>query len=38
MRDAASEYQRGRYIYWLDDTHWNAEGIEIAASAIARNK
>ena len=38
MRDAASEYQQGRYIYWLDDTHWNAEGIEIAARAIARNK
>jgi hypothetical protein len=38
MREAASEYQQGRYIYWLDDTHWNAEGIRIAASAIVRNK
>jgi hypothetical protein len=38
MREAASEYQQGRYIYWLDDTHWNAEGIRIAASAIARNR
>jgi hypothetical protein len=38
MRDAASEYQQGRYIYWLDDTHWNAEGIEIAARAIIGNR
>jgi hypothetical protein len=37
MRDAASDNQ-GRYIYSLDDTHWNAEGMEIAARAIARNK
>ena len=23
-----------RYIYWRDDTHWNAEGVAIAAEAI----
>jgi hypothetical protein len=38
MRDAPSEFKQGRYIYWLDDTHWNAEGIRIAASAIVRNR
>jgi hypothetical protein len=38
MHDAASEFQHGRYIYWLDDTHWNSEGIEIAARAIMRNR
>ena len=31
---AEREYREGRYIYWLDDTHWNAEGIGIAAKAI----
>jgi hypothetical protein len=38
MRTAASEFQQGRYIYWLDDTHWNSEGIEIAAKAILRER
>lgn len=23
-----------RYLYWLDDIHWNARGIELAAAAI----
>jgi hypothetical protein len=26
------------YLYWLDDTHWNAEGIRDAAQAIAESK
>lgn len=26
------------YLYWLDDTHWNAEGIREAAQAIADSK
>jgi hypothetical protein len=38
MRAAASEFQQGRYIYWLDDTHWNAQGIEIAAKAILKER
>ena len=38
MQAAAREFQQGRYIYWLDDTHWNAEGIEIAAKAILRQR
>ncbi len=38
MRAAASDFQQGRYIYWLDDTHWNAEGIEIAAKAILKER
>jgi SGNH hydrolase-like domain, acetyltransferase AlgX len=28
---------RDEYIYWLDDTHWNAEGIRDAAEAIAQS-
>ena len=36
MRAAAHAYQQGRYIYWLDDTHWNSEGIEIAATEILK--
>jgi hypothetical protein len=26
------------YLYWLDDTHWNAEGIREAAQAITDSK
>lgn len=26
------------YLYWLDDTHWNAEGIREAAQAIAESR
>jgi hypothetical protein len=29
---------RDTYLYWLDDTHWNAEGIRDAAQAIAESK
>ena len=27
--------QNGQYTYWRDDTHWNQNGIRIAAAAIA---
>lgn len=27
--------ERGEYLYWRDDVHWNARGIEIASAAIA---
>jgi hypothetical protein len=33
-----ARFQQGRYIYWLDDTHWNAEEIQIAANAIVRTR
>ena len=23
-----------RYIYWLDDTHWNREGVKVAAEEV----
>jgi len=36
MQAATSEFKRGRYLYWLDDTHWSATGIEIAAKAILK--
>jgi hypothetical protein len=29
---------RDEYLYWLDDTHWNAEGIRDAAQSIADSK
>jgi hypothetical protein len=32
---AAAELAAGRYIYFLDDTHWNAAGIGVAARVIA---
>jgi hypothetical protein len=32
---AQFEAARHRYLYWRDDTHWNADGIAIAAESIA---
>ena len=29
---------REEYLYWLDDTHWNAEGIRDAAKALTDSK
>jgi hypothetical protein len=26
----------GRYLYWIDDTHWNSVGTELAAAELAR--
>jgi SGNH hydrolase-like domain, acetyltransferase AlgX len=31
---AAAHLARHDYLYWLDDTHWNAQGIDLAAAAI----
>lgn len=28
---AAEELEHGRLIYWPDDTHWNADGVRVAA-------
>jgi len=33
-RQAARELDRGNYLYWLDDTHWNAAGIAVSANEI----
>ncbi|UCF67953.1 MAG: hypothetical protein JSV80_01255 [Acidobacteriota bacterium] len=27
----------GEYVYWRDDTHWNAEGIRVGAAVLARH-
>jgi SGNH hydrolase-like domain, acetyltransferase AlgX len=36
LRDAARRgYPNKRYLYFLDDTHWNRYGIGVAAEAIA---
>ena len=32
--EAARYLKRGEYLYWLDDIHWNARGIDVAAAAI----
>ncbi|MBK9294689.1 MAG: hypothetical protein IPM57_09645 [Oligoflexia bacterium] len=29
--------KNNKYIYWLDDTHWNPEGIKLAAEIIKDN-
>jgi len=31
---AAQHLQEGSYLYWRDDVHWNAQGIEVGAEAI----
>jgi len=28
---------RGRLLYWPDDTHWNSEGIQVAAELLWKN-
>jgi len=32
---AVAALDQGRYVYFLDDTHWNADGIAVAAGVIA---
>lgn len=32
--EAAHYLERREYLYWLDDLHWNARGIALAAAAI----
>ncbi len=37
MRQIAKEdYQQNQYLYWHDDAHWNARGIELAAEEIIK--
>lgn len=35
VRRAAALLPAGRYVFWRDDTHWNADGMDAAAAAIA---
>ena len=32
--EAARALRHGEYLYWLDDIHWNARGIALAAKAV----
>ena len=32
--EAVRSLERGEYLYWLDDIHWNARGIALAAAEI----
>jgi hypothetical protein len=36
VAQAALRLPRHEYLYWRDDTHWNAAGIELAAEAGSR--
>ena len=39
FRQKAQEYYRKNlYIYWRDDPHWNARGVELAAEEILKQK
>ena len=31
---AADQLERGQLLYWPDDTHWNAEGVRVAAEQL----
>src|SRR5581483_216881 len=33
---AAEDLSEGEYLYWLDDTHWNARGVSLAARILRR--
>jgi hypothetical protein len=33
-RHAADGLSKGEYVYFIDDTHWNARGIDLAAQAV----
>ena len=35
---AREDYRKNEYIYWRDDTHWNARGVELAAEEILKQK
>lgn len=35
-RQAGDLLDRGEYLYWRDDTHWNATGIGVAARELGR--
>ena len=34
--EARDAFASGRYLYWRDDTHWNREGVRVAAEALKR--
>lgn len=36
-KQAEAFLARSQYLYWLDDTHWNADGIHEAAQAITNS-
>jgi len=35
-RQADAAFKQNKYIYWRNDTHWNSDGVAIAADEIAR--
>jgi hypothetical protein len=35
-RQADAAFKQNKYIYWRNDTHWNADGVGIAADEIVR--
>ncbi len=35
--EAASRLTHDSYLYWFDDTHWNGDGIHLAATEIVKS-
>jgi SGNH hydrolase-like domain, acetyltransferase AlgX len=37
LQEKAQEYyQKNLYIYWRDDVHWNARGVELTAQEMQK--
>ena len=36
QQKAQEYYQKNLYIYWRDDVHWNARGVELAAQEMQK--
>ena len=32
---AGQALMSGHYLYWIDDTHWNAAGVDLAAAQVS---
>jgi hypothetical protein len=35
-RAADERLQRGQYVFWRDDTHWNANGVKAVSAEVAK--
>lgn len=35
-RAADNRLQRGQYVFWRDDTHWNVNGVKAVSAEVAR--
>jgi predicted RecA/RadA family phage recombinase len=36
QKEAADALAQGKLLYWSDDTHWNANGVRVAAIEVRK--